>query len=165
MRRFFRPRGELILLIPLTVSGLAFAWFAFQPDPPDPYLLAIADSKAINESEQAAIAAYRAITTEIRAGALDDLAAADRVERDVLPAWRKARRRIVTARAGPAAAFFPAELEEIFRLREESWVALVAGVRNDDASAIERHRTKWQEADAIIARLRAAREAEAKKPR
>lgn len=153
--RVVSHRSELLLLIPLTLSGLAFAYFAFQPTPPDPAVQAAIDAQFISAAEQQAIAAFQTIVNENRAGTLSDLDAAQRVEAEVLPVWKAARERIAAARAGPGAAFFPPELDEVFRLRQESWEALVVAVKNEDRSAMEEQHAKWQAADAIIQKLRA----------
>jgi len=154
-RQAIGRRSELLLFIPLTLSGLAFAYFAFQPAPPKPAVQAALDAQFINAAEQRAIAAFHSIVSEHRAGTLNDLDAAQRVETEVLPIWRSARQRIAVARAGPGAEFFPPELDDFFRLRQESWEALVVAVKNDDHAAMEEQRAKWQAADAIVQKLNA----------
>ena len=148
------PRSELLLLIPLVLSGATFAYFAFQPGPPNPAVQAAKDAQFINAAEQRAIAAFQAILKESREGTLSDLDAAKRVETEVLPAWKSARARLAVVRAGPGARFFPPEVDDFFRLRQEAWEALVMAVRNNDAAALETQRAKWQAADAIIRKLR-----------
>jgi hypothetical protein len=154
-RSLIEARRELMLLIPLTLSGFTFAWFAFQPAPPDPAVQASIDAQYINAAEQRAITAYQSILKANRSGTLSDLDAATHVETEVLPVWKAARERLAVARAGPGAEFFPAEIDEFFRLRQESWEALVTAVKNDDAAALEAQRAKWQAADAIVQKLRA----------
>lgn len=154
-RQSIGRRSELLLLAPLILSGLAFAYFAFQPAPPHPAMQAAIDARYINAAEQKAITAFRAILNENRAGTLTDLEAARRIEAEVLPVWKAARRRLAVVRAGPGAPFFPREIDEFFRLRQESWEALVAAVKNDDLAALETQRAKWQAADAIVRKLRA----------
>jgi hypothetical protein len=153
-RSFIEARRELLLLIPLTLSGLTFAYFAFQPAPPNPAVQASIDAQYINAAEQRAITTFQAILKENRAGTLSDLGAAARVESEVLPIWKAARQRIAVVRAGPGAEFFPPEIDEFFRLRQESWEALVTAVKNDDEAALETQRAKWQAADAIVQKLR-----------
>lgn len=148
-------RREVLLVIPLTFSGIAFAYFAFQPAPPDPAVQASIDAQYINAAEHKAITAFQTILKENREGTLSDLDAATRVETQVLPIWKAARQRLAVARAGPGAAFFPQEIDEYFRLRQESWQALVTAVRNDDEAALETQRAKWKAADAVVQKLRA----------
>ena len=155
MRQSLSRRSELLLLVPLALSGVTFAYFAFQPEPPNPAVQAAMDAQFINAAERQAIDAFRRIINENRAGTLSDADAARRIETEVLPVWKSARERSAVARAGSGASFFPPELDDYFRLRQESWEALVVAVKNDDQTAMEIQRTKWQAADAIIQKLRA----------
>ncbi len=91
MRQSLSRRSELLLLVPLALSGVTFAYFAFQPEPPNPAVQAAMDAQFINAAERQAIDAFRRIINENRAGTLSDADAAQRIEIEVLPMWKSAR--------------------------------------------------------------------------
>lgn len=134
--------------------GLGFTWLALQPSATERRQQARAELIAIGEGEARAATAFGRIMAASRSQALTAEQAADRIEREVLPPWKQARRRAEAVRTGPLADLFPPELVEFFRLREQAWESLIAGVRQQDPTAIARHNQKWREADEIGARLR-----------
>lgn len=130
-----RPRGEpTAAVMALTGSlGLAFAVLAFRT--PVTFETEFAQLAAV---ERRGIAAWQAIAAEARAGKLSPVNVANRIDRDVLPAWAEARERSVRLEAGPDADRLPKNLPEVFRLRHEAWSALAAAARGRDQELARR---------------------------
>jgi hypothetical protein len=134
--------------------GAVFAWLALQPSEADRRREAALEARQIASGEQQAGKAFQAILQASRAKQATDAQVADRVEREVLPAWRQARARVEAARPGPLARYFAPEMPEYFKLRQEAWESLVAGVRKNDPAAWARFQKKWEAADRLAATIR-----------
>jgi len=117
----------LIVVVVLIVN-------AFQDDPLE---TARAEAARIAADEVRAHDAWRQIWAT--AGPTWDEDEVTRIEQEVLPPWRAARRRLESLRSGATARYFPEELVAFFRLREESWVALIDAVRSEDPELLARH--------------------------
>lgn len=134
-----------ILLVVLAVRGFR-----------DPAESAKVTAARIADDEAKAHAAWKAIRAS--SGPTWDAAEVERVEREVLPPWSEARRRVEAARSGPDGRFFPPELEEFFRLREESWVALIEAVRQNDAERFNEHAELFKKAEEVGELVRSGRQ-------
>ncbi|MEO8843153.1 MAG: hypothetical protein ABI591_16170 [Kofleriaceae bacterium] len=81
-----------------------------------------------------------------RANAIDELALADVIDRDVLPPWRELRTRIASATIPPADRDLFITLGRYVAERQTSWEAYSAALRShDDASAQPHYATYHQQ--------------------
>lgn len=138
------PGFQQRVVIAAAVAVLLSASWAMRPDPLE---AAKVQTALIHEDQTRAHEAWKAIRRA--SGATWELPEAERVEREVLVPWRAARRRVEAVMSGPDARYFPPELDEFFRLREESWTALVEAVRTDDEELFRRHAELFEKAEAV----------------
>ena len=143
-------RKESYVATGALLGALLFGFLAFRPDPA---AQSLAEMKKIVARERQAMTAFQSIVATAKGGQVSEAALAERVDREVLVPWREARQRVDAAREGPLAPYFPAELADYFRLRQESWEALVAGVRTGDTELALTHRERWAEADRVAATI------------
>jgi len=106
------------------------------------------------EMEQRILDKYNDLVRSAQQGTISDDEFADAVQRDVLPQWRKSLRQIELLAETPhvdRARF--ARLVEYMKTREESWSLRVQGIRQQDASKIDRADERSLDADEIAKEL------------
>lgn len=151
LRSSVGERPERVVLAATGLLGILFSGLAFRSVPSFEE-----DFARFRQAEQRGIAAWRAVVTDTRARKLPDAAVADRIEREVLPLWREARRQAAELEDGPWAARVAPGLADVFRRREEAWEAMVVAGRTGDSEQSRRAKEAWLEADRLLAELRQA---------
>lgn len=146
-----RGMGDAPTREPWLIAGTFFlavscAVVAFWPEPPDPNMLAADEMAAIYADEQLAGVVFQNVWRELGNGA-DPGQVADRIDRDVLPVWRRGRARVDRACMGPLADRFPRKLPEFFRKREIAWVIMAEALRSNDPVEAQESREAWQAAN------------------
>lgn len=131
------------------LAGILFALLAFRSVPTFE-----AEFGQLAQTEARGIAAWRAIVADARAGKLTDPAAADRIDRELLPIWQEARRQVARLESGPWADRLPKQLSDAFRLRQEAWEAMAAAARTGDRVEAQRSKAAWVEAERLVAEIR-----------
>lgn len=142
-------RPERIILTATGLLGVLFTVLAFRSVPSFEE-----DFARLGQAEQRGIAAWQAVVTESGSGKLPGTAVADRIEREVLPLWREARRQAAAMEDGPWAGRVAPGFADVFRRREEAWEAMVVAGRTGDSAQSRRAREAWLEADRLVAELR-----------
>jgi len=137
-----RPVAALALCCFL---ALTIAWIV--PAPQD----VSAIIKSFFTTEKKVVGEYDALLTQFRAGALSNRDFADRINRDILPPWRKAHAQLWLMRdAAPRQQHVFDELSEYADLREQSWTWEVTGRRDGDADSLHKSTVSWENAEAYV---------------
>lgn len=139
------------------VALIAVGGVAFVLGPHRPTSEAVARAELISDLEGKAHARW--VSIKRSSGETWEPAEVVRIEQQVLPPWRKARRLVEDARSGLMADHFPPAMAEFFRLRNESWTALVRAVRENDERLFDRHAELFEEAERVGADLKQRRKA------
>jgi rhomboid protease GluP len=106
------------------------------------------------EMEQRAIDINNDLARRSQRGEVSDADFARTVEREILPLWIEARKKIEGLLDVPYAdRAYLSRLVEYMRCREESWQLRVEGIREQDAAKIEQANQKGAAADEMASRL------------
>jgi rhomboid protease GluP len=134
-----RPRAPVRVALVLAVAALAVvgAPRALKA-PPD----LSAELKKFGATETRVIGQFNELNESSRAGKLTDAAVADRVERDLLPAWRAARAELLKPRPwSPPEREWLGRVDRYTAARERAWQLLIVAARSQkpaDAQALKR---------------------------
>jgi rhomboid protease GluP len=129
------------------MGAVIIGFFLLPPAPPD----VLGEVLRLGPIETQVYATYNDAVKKRRAGQITDAELAQIVEQEVLPPWEAALRRLEPLKgAAEARPGMVANLLEEMRLRQESWHALIAALRDDDPQAMERFKAKWEAANKLI---------------
>ncbi len=93
---------------------------------------------------------YNGALKDVREHRLDPAGLADRIEKEVLPPWQEARRRIeALADLPPEVAARMAKIVEYMKKREEAWTTFARGARASDNALMEKGSALQKEAEAL----------------
>ena len=165
-----RPLGSAASLSAVRIAGavatgaavLAALWLATPPATYS-YRAQLAAQRAINDFARTEVALSRrgqAFFNEWRRGDLDNLQAAQQVERELVQPWAAAQKRLAALQLSPAA---PAgrQLELLKRYaaaRHEMFALFAAGLRDDDESKLRQADARADEVKRLVLALRALQE-------
>ena len=152
VRTRLRRNLALLFLTPFMV-GVGFAVaksrVASADDP-------LSELTRIGEIEQRVLDDYNDAVAASQAGTLTDAELATKVEQDILPPWREARRRFrQIADASEIRREFAGQFGQYLAAREDAWTFLVQGLRDGNEGLLKRSLERWEAADAIAKALAA----------
>jgi rhomboid protease GluP len=108
----------------------------------------------IAQVEERVLDVYNSAVRQSEQGKMDDAQLLRVLERDVLPPWREARKRLVALEAVPAASKSAYEsFSRYMLLREQGWELLVESIRRNDDRLAQQARKKMKEADNLAESL------------
>ena len=105
----------------------------------------------LGKSEEKVLARWNEVVGKIQAETITDDQVADAIEREVLPQWRQIHQTYVDNAEGEHRRLMLDYLEA----REQGWETLVRGLRAKNDAQIKQGMERFQQADAIIAKLNA----------
>jgi rhomboid protease GluP len=148
-----RGAGRAVVALVLSVL-LGVGVTAALPRPPD--LTATLD--AFSAAERRIIGVYNDLIEKSHQHQLEDVELASRIERDVLPAWREARKRLnaPTRWMEPQHALIQ-RLDRYAAAREQSWVWLAEAGRTQDPAALAKLKAAEAEMTKAIEELKQQR--------
>jgi membrane associated rhomboid family serine protease len=139
------------------MGTVIIGFFLLPPAPPD----VLGEVLRFGPIETRAHAIYNDAVKKYQAGQITDAELVQKVEQEVLPPWEAALRRLQPLKgAAGAPPGMVSNLLEYMRLRQESWQALVAALRDHDPKAMQRHEEKWAAADKLAEEMANAAQAD-----
>lgn len=107
--------------------------------------------RSFSAVERETIGAFNSAVGRKNDGKLSDKDFADLVERDILPKWQAARRRLEeVANVPPSQAEAFSRIIRYAQLREEAWTLRVAALRDRDPAKAREAEQKSREAEAVL---------------
>lgn len=148
--------AERGILIATFLAAIGCAAVALWPMPTPAPVRAARSLRSIGADERKAMVAFQKIYQDLQDGASPE-SAADRIDHDVLPVWRRAWMKAETVAQGPLSTYIPDGLAEYFRQREIAWRAMSKALRDDDPLQALRCRRAWREANKMADKINASR--------
>ena len=135
-----RVRRALVVIALAAASVAGGSFYAAQTSGKNQALL-----RDVSQGEQRALNRYNAANLKLQQGELPAPAMADVIEKEVLPVWREARRKLgLLADSGRRNA---RTYGEYMSVRDESWVLLAAALRDGDQAKAEQAMVKNKAAE------------------
>lgn len=104
--------------------------------------------QAFQESDRQALATFQSVFRSLENGQLSNVEFAERIERDILPAWAAARARLEKLRFEPLVnQDVLGKLCRYAEEREAAWRLFAAAARDDDGEKMKQAIAQWEAAD------------------
>jgi rhomboid protease GluP len=106
--------------------------------------------------EERVLAIYNSLIQKVENRAITEAEFADAVQRQVLPDWHAAGKRIVgMKKVFPEQKWVVSKMTEYIKAREDAWTLLVEAIREQDAKKAEQSKEKSTLAEGIVRQLNA----------
>lgn len=134
------------VLVAAGAIALPLAALALPETPPDIQ----GEVERFLELDKQIMAVHESLVNQLRVGTITQAGFADRLERDILPPWIGARRRIEGLLAQPHANVERlSRLAEHVKCKEEAWLLQVKGMRDSDLGNLEQAKARWEAGEKI----------------